>query len=409
MRTFCFDAPKRTSNRTRLTLATALAAAAVIGPAGPSHAATAPANDLFANATPIVLDFAEQIDTTMATTGEPEDLAAKDACGSPPFDSPLPPDATVWYSLTLPGDQPERVLISAVPPTFVTPGFNVVVDTPEGFVCVAGGPVETAFVAEPGVTYYIQSIDDQIPEDWDGSPDSLDTVNGGTLNFSATSLGTPLPDVCPGIAPDDPQLPPGLNLIIGTDGDDELRGTSGDDLIFGLGGDDKINGRGGNDVIFGCGGDDEINGGDGDDFIIGDSADFFGDPTSTNGGDDEINGGRGDDEIRGGPGDDEMQGGAGFDGIFGNQGDDEINGGRDDDFVVGGFGDDTVNGGPGDDGVFGGFGDDTVNGGNGDDFVNGDAPNGQPDPNPNVDECNGGGGNDILEFCEVVNGHDDAG
>jgi hypothetical protein len=395
-------------NRTRLTLAAALVVATAFGSTNTAHAADPPANDLFANATPITLDFVEVVDTTMATNTDAEDLEAKDACGSPPFGSPEPPDATVWYSLTLPDGDPQRVLISAAPPTFVTPGFNVVVDTPEGFACVGGGPVEVFFIAEPGVTYYIQSIDDQIPPG--GPEEPLDEVNGGMLNFSATSLGVPLPDICPGIALDDPQLPQDANIIIGTDGDDHIRGTNGDDLIFGLDGDDEINGRGGNDVIFGCGGNDKINAGKGDDFVIGDSADFFGDPTNTNGGDDKINGGKGDDEIRGGPGDDDINGGAGMDEIFGNQGDDEIRGGPGDDFVVGGFGEDEVNGGPGDDGVFGGFDSDELNGGPGDDFVNGDAPAPPPfgvDESPHTDECNGGPGTNEIVFCEDIDGHDD--
>ncbi|MFT7649032.1 MAG: hypothetical protein ACI8Y4_003788 [Candidatus Poriferisodalaceae bacterium] len=83
----------------------------------------------------------------MATTGEPEDLAAQEACGSPP------PDATVWYSLTV--DETLRVLLSSVPPTYSS-GFNVVVEGPGGFECVGGGPVEINFLADPGTTYLIQ-------------------------------------------------------------------------------------------------------------------------------------------------------------------------------------------------------------------------------------------------------------
>lgn len=161
-------------------MASALAVAVVVVPTTATVAADPPAHDLFADTTPIALDFTETIDTTMATTGEQQDFDAKHACGSPPFDSPPPHDATVWYSLQV--AETVRVEVSAAPPEYVTPGFNVAVDTPDGLACVAGGPVELIFVAEPGPTYFIQVIDDQLPPDPDAP---LDTVNGGTLAFSA--------------------------------------------------------------------------------------------------------------------------------------------------------------------------------------------------------------------------------
>ena len=369
--------------RSRIALVLPFALVGVVVPVYTAQAA-APSNDLFVNSKPITPGFSEVIDTTEATAGEPEDAAGQAACDSPE------PFATVWYTLTV--DSTQWVTVSSVPPTYSS-GFNVLVDHgPEGWECITGGPIETYFVAVPGVTYYVQVIDDQL----DGGG------NGGTLTFNAISGGEPEPEICPGLIPNDPQIPPGINRVFGTDGDDHLRGTKGDDLIIGLAGDDEIDGRGGNDIIFGCDGDDEIDGGKGDDFIIGDSADFFGNPTSTSGGDDEIDGGRGNDEIRGGPGDDEIDGGPGDDGLFGNQGNDEMDGERGDDFVVGGYGDDEVEGGPGNDMVFGAFGNDEVEGGRGDDFVSGDLPNGQEDPNPNHDECDGGRGNDELVFCEEI-------
>lgn len=342
------------------------------------------------------------IDTTEATTGEPEDFIGKDECGSPPFDVPDPPDATVWFTLTVPAD--EWVVISAAGSDFVTPGFNVLVDTGGGFQCVNGGPVELLMLAEAGVTYVIQSIDGQIPPDWDGDPANLDTTNGGLLVLDVVSLGAPRPEICPGLYTNDPRLPGGFNVIIGTDGDDVLTGTPGNDAVLGKDGNDTINGLGGDDFLFGCGGDDVINGGDGDDFVIADSADFMGNPTSRNGGDDIVNGGPGNDEIRGGPGDDVLNGNGGDDGVFGNQGNDVVNGNNGSDFLGGGFGDDTVTGGQGDDGVTGGPGNDDLNGGQGDDFITGDFPSGQPDPSDNSDRCIGAGGDDFIIFCEVGNG-----
>lgn len=374
----------------------AIAGAAVL-PTATAVAADPPVNDLFANATAITPDFSETVDTSMATSGEPEDSAAKDACGSPPFDSPAPPDATVWYALTVNGDGPEQIVVSAAPPEFVTPGFNVVVDTPDGFQCVTGGPVEVGFVAEPGVTYYIQSIDDQLPPDPEAP---LDTENGGILNISVISLGTPQPELCPGVSPGN--LPPGLNVIIGTDGDDHLRGTSGPDAIFGLGGDDFIVGRGGDDFIFGCDGHDMIFGERGNDVIFGDSVEF-GDPDAT-GGDDFLRGGQGNDFVRGGGGDDFITGDNGDDELAGQTGDDQIRAGKGDDFAVGGRGDDEVSGGQGDDEVFGGRDSDWVSGGGGDDLVNGDLPAPFPDDAPHTDVCKGGAGTDEFANCEHIQG-----
>ncbi len=57
--------------------------------------------------------------------------------------------------------------------------------------------------------------------------------------------------------------------VIGTTGDDVLRGSARDDLICGLGGADVIRGMGGDDVLFGHGGNDRIVGGHGRDIVVG--------------------------------------------------------------------------------------------------------------------------------------------
>ena len=354
---------------------------AFIGVVVPTYAASAapPSNDLFANATPIELDFSEVVDTTEATTGEPEDAAGFE-CGAPAV------DASIWYRLTV--DATQWVILTTSTDSYSS-GANVFVETGDGLVCIAGAGGGPFFIAEPG-EYLIQVVDDQ----GDGGG------NGGLVEFSAMSGGAPEPEICPGLIPNDPQIPAGINRIFGTDGDDVLRGTSGDDLIIGLAGNDVIRGHGGNDIIFGCDGDDRIRGGPGDDFIIGDSADFFGNPSSTSGGNDDLRGGTGNDEIRGGPGDDRIRGNAGDDGLFGNQGDDHMTGGSGDDFMGGGFGNDIVRGHSGDDFVSGGFGDDDLRGNSGDDFITGDLPNGQEDTEPNHDRCKGGSGVNEIVFCE---------
>lgn len=108
--------------------------------------------------------------------------------------------------------------------------------------------------------------------------------------------------------------------IVGTDGNDDLQGTSGPDVIVGLGGNDTISGFGGNDVICGGGGSDTINGGWGNDRVFG---------------------GNGVDTLRGSNGADALFGGAGRDTLLGQRGNDRLIGGTHGDTLTGGLGSDT--------------------------------------------------------------------
>ena len=93
--------------------------------------------------------------------------------------------------------------------------------------------------------------------------------------------------------------------IVGTSGNDSLKGTKGADVILGLGGDDRIWGADGNDYVCGSAGRDLLYGGDDDDFLNGGS------------GADHLFGGRAIDRgdfLIGGPGDDWL---AGQDNFFG--------------------------------------------------------------------------------------------
>ena len=105
--------------------------------------------------------------------------------------------------------------------------------------------------------------------------------------------------------------------IVGTPGDDVIRGTNGPDVIVAGRGDDRINGRGGDDLICGRSGDDKIRGGNGDDRVLG---------------------WRGDDLILGGSGNDRLLGGLQADKILGGSGDDVLNGGAATDECDGGPG-----------------------------------------------------------------------
>ncbi len=130
------------------------------------------------------------------------------------------------------------------------------------------------------------------------------------------------------------------NVIVGTDGDDDLSGlkTGGADCVLGLGGNDILKGGPGNDVLVGGDGDDDCNSEGGNDTIFGGN------------GNDTINGGDGNDLVRGQMGDDFVTGDVGNDYVDGNQGDDILLGEGGDDTVWGDASDTTpTNGGAGND------------------------------------------------------------
>lgn len=120
------------------------------------------------------------------------------------------------------------------------------------------------------------------------------------------------------------------NVIIGTEGDDNLYGTPGNDLILGLGGDDLLMGLGGNDVLIGGDGNDILEGGIGNDLLIGGA------------GCDVLFGGTCDDTLCGGPGDDSLEGEAGNDCLDGGPGDDRLLGGPGSNRLHGGGGCDVL-------------------------------------------------------------------
>jgi len=103
--------------------------------------------------------------------------------------------------------------------------------------------------------------------------------------------------------------------IIGTQGDDFLRGSPRSDVILALGGNDRIIGLGGRDVICARGGFDVVKAGAQDDRVYGGSAadKIFGEAgadTLVGGrGRDRLVGGRGPDRLIGGPGNDRCAGG----------------------------------------------------------------------------------------------------
>ncbi|TYP84596.1 ExeM/NucH family extracellular endonuclease [Blastococcus xanthinilyticus] len=155
--------------------------------------------------------------------------------------------------------------------------FNATADFPAGQP-ITLAPGERSYVLVPsGKTSVAASkvYVNVVYTDASGTRRSLNQVE----EYAATAVA---PQLCQGLEP----------TIVGTDGDDVLRGTNGRDVIMGLGGDDTITGRNGEDVV--CGG-------DGNDVIDGDN------------GDDTLLGGAGDDTLRGNNGGDTLIGGSGTD------------------------------------------------------------------------------------------------
>jgi hypothetical protein len=171
--------------------------------------------------------------------------------------------------------------------------------------------------------------------------------------------------------------------IVGTEGNDRLKGTRHRDVIQALGGNDVVRALGGNDVVCGDAGDDRIDAGRGDDTIHDETGD---DRLAGGPGDDRLFGNYGHDHMDGGSGNDELWGGSGDDEDF-NPGNDHLKGGPGNDLLHGGHGDDHVVGGPGDDQLFGELGDDELSGGPGDDLLDG---------GPGDDRFSGGPGNDTI-------------
>jgi Ca2+-binding RTX toxin-like protein len=117
--------------------------------------------------------------------------------------------------------------------------------------------------------------------------------------------------------------------IVGTDGDDLLRGTPERDVIWGGLGDDVIFSSLGNDLICGGPGTDRMQGGRGNDEVYGDAGD-----------EDQVSGNLGDDKILGGPGHrDEVAGDLGIDIVNGGPGNEDL--------VRGDYGYDRMSGGAG--------------------------------------------------------------
>ena len=137
--------------------------------------------------------------------------------------------------------------------------------------------------------------------------------------------------------------------IVGTNADDNIRGTDGPDVIVARRGADRVEALGGDDLV-----------------CLGPGGTYDGAKTEVvlgGGGNDRVSGGPGTDHIYGGRGSDLLRGGGGRDRIFGEEGSDLVDGGGGADDLDGGDGDDVVRGGEGSDTLSGDAHDDRLLGG----------------------------------------------
>jgi Tol biopolymer transport system component len=151
----------------------------------------------------------------------------------------------------------------------------------------------------------------------------------------------------------------GRDVIVGTPGDDLIRGGGGRDLICGRDGDDRVVGGGGDDELYGNAGADRLAGNGGGDTLHGNAG---ADRLAGNGGGDTLHGNAGNDRLAGNGGGDTLYGHSGADVLSGGGAGDELNGGGDRDRLVGGGGSDKLRGEGGDDRCVGAPGSDSQRG-----------------------------------------------
>ncbi len=213
---------------------------------------------------------------------------------------------------------------------------------------IVSGPVFGAGVVTTGVSYVMQSADEDV------------VVIGG--------------------APADIIGNNAYNAISGNNAANRLSGGKGQDRLFGLDGNDTLDGGSNNDTVHGDAGADSLLGGSGGDVLDGGAQN------------DTIDAGVGDDTVYGGTGRDMVQLGIGHDRFF----DDIQNDGEGRDTVFGGDGHDTIWGECGSDHFHGGNGNDSIRGGAGADQLRGDDGDDTLIGDGGDDYLIGGQGSDLL-------------
>lgn len=196
----------------------------------------------------------------------------------------------------------------------------------------------------------------------------------------STDIPVELPEICKSLE--------GIvtEKIVGTNGDDVIKGTSASEYIIGKDGNDIIEGGGGHDCIIGGAGDDDIDAGSGNDIVVGRA------------GNDHLDGHSDNDLIYGNAGDDFIEGKHGYDTIYAGGGADTVRAGSDNDLVYGGAGADDLDGDSGDDTVYGQGGPDLLHGSSGNDYLDGGSGTDDLDGDSGDDTCVNG---ETLNSCEL--------
>lgn len=135
----------------------------------------------------------------------------------------------------------------------------------------------------------------------------------------------------------------GVDVVVGTINNDLLSGGGGEvDLIIGLNGNDVLRGAEGVDIMLGMGGDDFLHAGDGVDVLFGDAMPLQAIFPGLTPGNDCLEGEDGIDFIFGEPGNDNLDGGFDYDLLVGGAGNDRMFGDAHNDLMIGWKGDDTL-------------------------------------------------------------------
>ena len=397
--------------------------------------------------------FASNGDTIVTAHGEEIDPQDLSVIGSVPEAWPATLGGPLVFFADFMADRSLRIRRYSMPNHAVTKAFNTS--------CANLDEVIFDFKVMPGNEVFLASFDTglcivNVSEDFPKCGGMAPTIVGNTLGNEL--VGTPGDDVILGLAGKDELWGLGGNdRLCGGSGNDELRpgdgddrafggrgrdtlsyvdvvgplmidiganvvegsgneiiagfekvhGTNGDDVIRGSSGNDVLDGRNGFDTIFGFEGRDRLIGGPRDDVLFGGI------------GNDRLVGDDGDDVLHGGPGKDRLEGGGEDDlasyefapgpvvinleaktvtgeggdtlvsmrGAVGSAYDDVIRGDAGPNLLIGFGGDDEIRGLGGDDRLDGWTGDDTIYGGGGDDIIWG---------YDGIDQLFGGVGADLL-------------
>lgn len=199
----------------------------------------------------------------------------------------------------------------------------------------------------------------------------------------------------------------GIEVLVGTPGDDLLTGSAGDEVVLAGAGADLVLAGGGNDVLVGGDGPDTLRGGDGDDVLRGDTATDAADLLDGGAGADVADYGSSTSGVivdlatGAGPGGDAL---TTVETVVGSSYGDTIRGDHQPNTLMGATGDDVISGAGANDVVSGGPGADSLSGGDGDDYLSGDDGGGGADGGAGTDLCVGLAPTTACEASELSGG-----